>query len=398
MLISKSKKENVIRIMKKAGLCVRYDCNNYGSMLQILATQRVINQIGWEYEIILYDKFTLGFYIRNLTRVFNPYFMKGKITAWKCNKKIKSYPEIAEQCKVRNGAIDKYRKKYIGPYSDIYKGYKRLVEGAHNYDAIVVGSDQLWTPAGIKSKFYNLLFVPDEIRKVSFATSFGVGEIPSAQKKLTAKYLERIEYLSVRELRGAKIIKELTGRDATVALDPTLLFSGEEWRTIFPANEYEGEPYIFAYFLGNKVEYRDVVDKLKEETGLKVVTIPFMDEFVERDLTFGDIRLFDVGPEDFLNYIRNATYICTDSFHGTVFSILNHKNFVTFNRTNSNDKQTRNSRIDSLFDLLGINERRYTGSTDVLEILEKKIDYNRVDSRLQELRNETLSFLKKALD
>ena len=384
--------------MKKAGLCVRYDCNNFGSMLQILATQKAIKQFGWDYEIICYDKRTPLFYLTNVTRLFNPYFMKGKIETFDKNRKLKGFPEIQKGNQIRNRRIDDYRKTYIGPYSVVYKGYSSLVNGTVNYDVIIVGSDQLWTPAGIKSKFYNLLFVPDNIRKISFATSFGVGEIPNSQKKMTAQYLERIEYLSVRETRGAEIVKSLTGREATVALDPTLLFTGDEWREIFPVNRLIDEPYILAYFLGSNEEHRDAVEELKKATGIKVVTIPFMDVFVERDLCFGDIRLFEVGPIEFLNLIRGADYICTDSFHGTVFSILNHKQFITFNRTNSNDKQTRNSRIDSLFELLNLEKRRYQLGMKLKEALDQPIDFIDVDRKLAQLRKETLGFLDSALN
>lgn len=383
--------------MKKAGLCVRYDCDNFGSMLQILATQKAIKQTGWDYEIIRYDKRTLLFYIANVTRLFNPYFMRGKMETFMKKRKLKGYPEVQKGNDIRKRCIAEYRKEYIGPYSKVFKGFKNLEQGVNDYDAVIVGSDQLWTPAGIKSKFYNLLFVPERIEKVSFATSFGVGEVPSSQKSLTTRYLNRIEHISVRETRGAEIVKELTGRDVTVALDPTLLFTGDEWRTIFLEKRVIAEPYILAYFLGSNEAHRDAVEQLKQNTGLKVVTIPFMDMFVERDLKFGDQRLFEVGPIEFLNLIRGAEYICTDSFHGSVFSILNHKQFITFNRTKSNDKQTRNSRIDSLFGLLGLESRRYQPCMRLTEALDQPIDYDAVDRKLIELRRETFGFLKDAL-
>lgn len=384
--------------MKKAGLCVRYDCDNFGSMLQILATQRAIRAVGWDYEIIRYDKGTPLFYITNVTRLFNPYFMKGKIETFEKNRKLKGFPEVWKGNSIRNKWIADYRRAYIGPYSPVYKGYANLVKGAEKYDAMVVGSDQLWTPAGIKSKFYNLLFVPDHLKKVSFATSFGVGEIPASQKKMTTQYLQRIEHVSVRETRGAEIVKELTGRDATVALDPTLLYTGDEWKEIFPEKRIIDEPYILAYFLGSNEEHRDAVEQLKRESGLKLVTIPFMDVFVERDLTFGDQRLFEVGPIEFLNLIRGAEYICTDSFHGSVFSILNHKQFITFDRTNSSDKQTRNSRIDSLFGLLRLEKRRYRSGVALKSMIDQSIDFDTVDQKLAELRHETICFLNNALN
>lgn len=383
--------------MKKLGLCVRYDCDNYGSMLQIFATQKAIINAGWKYEHIRYDKKTFIFLLKNLTRIFNPYFMRGKIKGIQKANCLKKYPEIQQNNAKRQEMIKMFRKKYITPYSPIYRGFHNLVKGAGVYDAIMVGSDQLWTPAGIKSKFYNLLFVPDDIPKIAFATSFGVSEIPNSQTNETARYLRRINSISVREKQGAEIVRKLTGREAAVVLDPTLLYTGEEWEQFFPPGREVEEKYIFAFFLGANAEHRKAVNRLAEKTGLKIVTCPFMDEFVEIDMLFGDIRKYDVGPVEFLNLIRGAEYICTDSFHGSVFSILNYKQFLTFNRFDDNEKQSRNSRIDSLFSLLGLENRRYTKSVDICISINAEINYRAVDNKLEELRKKTVLFLENAL-
>lgn len=382
--------------MSKLGLCVRYDCDNFGSMLQIFATEKVIEKYSWEYEIIRYDKKTTAFILRNLTRIFNPYFVKGKFMALSKKIGLKKYPEVDEENTIRIKAIGKYREKYIGPYSPVYKGYSSLVSGTKSYDAIMVGSDQLWTPAGIKSYFYNLLFVPDNVRKISFATSFGVKEVPASQMALTKEYLNRIDFLSVRELSGAALVKALTDRDCVVALDPTLLFTREEWEQFFPVKQIITERYIFAYFLGESESHRDLVEELSKETGCKIVTCPFMDAFVERDLTFGNIKLFHVDPVDFLNLIREAEFICTDSFHGSVFSILNHKKFLTFDRYSDSIRKSKNTRIDSLFNQLGIEDRHYK-NTGSLSTIKNSINYELIDLKLQKLRKKTNDFLCEAL-
>lgn len=384
--------------MKKLGICVRYDCNNYGSMLQIFATQQAVARCGWEFELIRYDKKTLAFLIKNISRVFNPYFIHGKWMDIQKNKKLREYPDIFKKSQERLTAFAEFREEYIGPYSPIFRGYNNLVKGTERYDAVMVGSDQLWTPAGLKSKFYNLLFVPDVVKKISLATSFGITEVPKKQIGLTTEYLSRIEHLSVREISGADIVKRLTGRDAVVAADPTLLFTGEEWETMFPSNCTSEVPYIFAYFLGDNSKHREAVNNLAEETGLKVITCPFMDEFVEEDLTFGDEQRFQVGPAEFLDLIRGAEYICTDSFHGSVFSILNHKKFVTFSRYQDALRKSKNSRIESLFGILGLEKRHYTDvDANLKTLLEEPIDYCTVESNLKELRERSFDFLMDAL-
>lgn len=382
---------------KKLGLCVRYDCNNYGSMLQILATQKAIEDCGYTYEHICYDKKTLSFLFKNLNRIFNPYFIRGKLMSLQKKKGLALNTEVSKGNTERIEMFKKYREKYIKPFSPVYKGYSNLVKGAHNYSTIVVGSDQLWTPAGLQSKFYNLLFVPDNIKKISFATSFGITEIPTNQIKETKKYLERIEYLSVREISGAEIIKKLTGRKALVAVDPTLLYTGQEWLNILPFENKYDDKYIFAYFLGTNIEHRKIVENFAKEKKLKIITCPAMDEYVEYDMNFGDLREYKVGPIEFLNLIRGAEYIFTDSFHGSIFSILYHKKFITFNRYSDSIRKGKNSRIESLFSLLGLEERHYKDETFKITSIDNVIDFLTVDEKLQILRNETWDFLKKAL-
>ena len=174
-----------------------------------------------------------------------------------------------------------------------------------------------------------------------------------------------------------------------------MIFNREEWLEYIPNMPIINENYIFCYFLGKVIKYREEVKKFAKEKGYKIVLIPHLDDFVEYDETFGDIRLYNVGPEKFVNLIRNAEFIFTDSFHGTVFSLLNHKKFITFNRYEEGTKNSRNSRIDSLCSQLNIRNRRYTGN---IYDIEKEIEYKKIDERLDELRNDSKMFLKKALE
>ena len=182
-------------------------------------------------------------------------------------------------------------------------------------------------------------------------------------------------------------------------MDPTLLFDGDEWKSIFPYERQYSEPYIFAYFLGTSEEHRRLVEEFAKEKKLRVITCPHLDEYVESDNEFGDEQRFDVDPVDFLNLIRGAEYICTDSFHGSVFSILNHKKFVAFSRYTDAIRKSKNGRIVSLFNQLGISNRHVTSyETGISNIIEAEIDYDSVDSVLTGLRNETYEFLNNALN
>ena len=196
--------------MKKVGLCVCQETKNYGSQLQVLATEVAVQKLGYEYEIIRYKKkYDLKFVIKSIPRLFDPLLMKGKISSYFLNKRIKKYPDIYEKCKERNRIFDKFAERYFTNLSPIYYGYDALKDGTKGYDTFLVGSDQLWLPSGLATGFYNLQFAPDEKLKIAYATSFGVSQIPWYQIGRTRKYLRRINYLSTRELKGKEIIKKI---------------------------------------------------------------------------------------------------------------------------------------------------------------------------------------------
>ncbi len=380
----------------KVGLCVCYDTKNFGSQLQVLATQQSVERFGYDYEIIIYKK-TLSplFAMQSFLRLFNPYFVTGKLKGIKKRREIAKHPEIQKLVSVRNKRFNDFVKKYFTKMSKPYAGFAALKKGSENYETVLTGSDQLWLPQNLGSHFFTQEFVADNINKVAYAPSFGVSQIPWYQKGRTAKYLKRFNALSSRELRGSQIIKELTGIDAVTVCDPTLLLSGEEWLELIPDKRVVEGPYIFAYFLGENEEHRAETLKFAKEKNLPVVTVPFLDHFVECDQTFGDKQMFDMDSTDFVNLIRNAEYICTDSFHGSVFSILNHKQFVTFSRFSDNSKQSRNSRIESLFSLTGLEERHC--SKNVSDIIDNEINYHDVEEKVRLMREKSLAYLENAL-
>lgn len=381
--------------MKKIGLAVCYDTKNFGSQLQVLATVKKIDDLGYETEIIRYKKkLTPVFLMQSIPRVFNVPFLMAKLNSRKKREQIKKHEELYKKVSIRNQRFNFFVNAYFSNLSKPYQGWENLVKESNlNYDIFLCGSDQLWLPHNLGSHFYTLEFASEEKKKIAYATSFGVSEIPSRYKKGFSKFLNRFQFLSTREIAGQKIIKELTGKTSKVVCDPTLLFDADGWSKMIPDCRVVDEPYVFCYFLGTNEEHRKASEEFKKKTGLTLVTCPFLDNFVEGDLKFGDIQMFDMDAADFVNLIRNAEYILTDSFHGSVFSILHHKKFLTFNRFNAG-ANSRNSRIDSLCALLGLTERRYTG--DVMAV-QQEIEYDAVEEKLYDLRNDSISYLEHAL-
>lgn len=379
----------------KLGLCICYYNHNYGSMLQAYATIKEIEKRNIEYSIIAYEK-DWKFFLKNINRIFNKTWRSEKKLV--VQKKISSYQhfdyKINRDC--RDKCFNEFQRDFFESKLKKSKGYKQLIEDAYAYNAVLVGSDQMWSPSGLSTNFYNLMFVPNGIRRISYASSFGVAKIPQNQNKKTAEYLNKMDFISVRENRACEIVKALTGKRAVVAVDPTMLLSKAEWEEFSGQNKIVDEPYIFAYFLGTNQKHREKVNELKQHFGLKVVTLRHLDEYVESDEKFGDFAPYNIGPKEFINLIKNADYICTDSFHGTVFATIFHKKFITFSRYSDESKISKNSRIDSLLVNLGIEKRKYSNGEIVSQMIEN-IDYETLEKKRKSLIDESKLFLDKAL-
>ena len=394
--------------MKKIGCVIAYakGHNNYGTSLQGYAMIKKIQEYGYDVEVIDYEK-RLSFldkakYVINAIRVGELKVIKKRLFA---NKSKNEHPDYAEGVKQRTKVVDAYKASKLIPLFHTYVGYQALREGSKNYDVIVVGSDQVWTPLSLPNKFFNLLFVDDSVRKVAYASSFGVSEIPTFQQKKTGEYLDRFYRIGVREQRGKEIVYSLSHQKAHIVADPTLLLSREEWEEEISEDisettkenklRAEGPPYIFCYLISPNEDARRQTRKLSEKTGLPIITIKHMEQYREIDDSIGDEAPYAVDPNDFVRYISRAAYVCTDSFHCSVFSILFHRQFMTFYRTSNLDRTNRNSRIDSLFDVMGIpKEHLYSGNINNIDQL---IDWNLVDVNLIKFRKQSMDFLLNAL-
>lgn len=381
---------------KKIGCVIAYKKNhtNYGTSLVGYALIKKIQQLGYDIEVINYIK---RYSIREKIIIG---LSQLRVHGWKLLKKrLASKPQNINYLKgieSRTKAVEKYKEKKLYPLFKDYMGYKELKQGSRNYDAVVVGSDQVWLPAGLKTGFFNLLFVDEKIRKIAYASSFGVSEIPSFQKKDTGKYLDRFYRIGVREESGKKIVESLSNKRAEVVADPTLLLNRREWtEEIRYSKANTSEPYIFCYFLGTNSDARKAANELKTLTGLKIITLRHMDEFIGSDEKFGDEAPYAVNPEDFVKYIKDAEYVLTDSFHCSAFSIQFHKRFMTFYRFAIGKKGGRNSRIDSLFNVLQIpQERIYKGD---IKKIDSPINWENIDKRLNVFRQESINYLREAL-
>ena len=378
--------------MKKIGV-VSVQNNNYGSILQAYALQKALFNNNYDNEIILYKKSKFLQLRRLLSFNLFQKIVCDKAKIIKC--KIKNRKMYNDVILTRNNSFEKFKKENL-KFSRMYNGKNDLIKGCYNYKNIMVGSDQVWHPLNLSSKYYSLIFVPEKINKISYASSFGVSEIPKCQINKTKYYLKRINSISVREDSGAKIVNDLINKNATVVLDPTLLIEKKEWDLI-KSDKLIEKKYIFCYFIGTSKNSRNIAKQFASENGLEIVVLPHIDEYVEEDEKYGTIFPKNIGPSEFISLINNAEYIFTDSFHATVFSIIYNKKFFVFERFQTNDKKSTNTRIYSLLNKVNAVERICYNIDDVEKNKNSNINYLEIKKIIDVERKKSLDFIRNSL-
>lgn len=345
--------------MKKVGLVMCYKTKNYGSMLQSFALQRFFIRKEIPFECVNYNhkkdffdslrKFPLLLIKSARTMKFR--VMKNALmTKYFVSNDLKLKKNMRTQ-----KFIEFCTKRFF--VTDEINSRAGLIQRSKNYKCVVVGSDQVWHPINYGTHFYDLTWVDPSVPKYAYASSFGVSKVPLLIRRGVKKALKSFEKITCREKTGAKIVTELTGKSADSLLDPTLLWSSNDWDEMLALEKLrtKKEPYIFCYFLGNSPECYDFAQSLKQRTGYKIISPVLLDGYYSEALKFGDEHPFDVGPADFVWFVKNADYVLTDSFHGTVFSLLYKKKVRIFERY-KDPKISANSRIMDLLKLLGISD------------------------------------------
>ena len=384
----------------KIGLVCNYYIRNFGSLLQCYATQKAVRDMGHEIEAIQFEnvptkKAKIQFFVRlKLKQLFKPKAVLKKI------KKIKN-TNYNNDCNSLREVRKQRFNEFINQNLILSKPYaclESISKECRKYDLVMLGSDQLLCPKDIIFGFHTLSFVPDNIKKISYAASFGVSKLPITVRRKAKKELDRFDYFSVRETTGAQIFKNLTGKDVPVVADPTLLVKSSDWKNIAGLKPIVKGKYIYCHFLGDNPQHRQWAEKLKENMGYKIVTMRHAAIYIKSDERFGDIAVKEAGPKEFLNLIANAEYVLADSFHATIFSILFHKKFFTFNRFVEGSTGSTNSRLESLLNKLQLEKRRINSIEELDNYYIDDIDYKKVDTILDKWISDSIKYLKEALE
>lgn len=295
--------------------------DNFGQRLQNLATQQILKSTFNAEVITLKQQKKYGkkeFANHIVDKVFRSNSIQSK----------------------RRKAFEKFNSEYI-KFSDFFISEKvKNNNELSSFDYFVVGSDQVWSPysSDVNSTMF-LTFAPRE-KRVALAPSMAATDIPSDKLKIYREYLNGFNYISVREQQSADIIKKYFGLDSFVLIDPTLMFGQSFWNAYAARPSYElPERYVLCYFLGN---INDSLKKaIEEKTECSIVDI------------LNDSNYYVNSPSNFIYLIKNASYVMTDSYHGTIFSILYDRPLSVVNRTGTNINM--NSRFDTLNAKLDLN-------------------------------------------
>lgn len=376
--------------MKKVAIMTWFHFQNFGTALQVFALSKIVRKLG-------YQDFVIN-YIPEASDN-RPFILRLKDYKYVKQKLILFFQHImpifspAYLDKEKSLAFHHFIKKNIR-FTDICTTFADLYALNNNYDAFVCGSDQIWAPTLYNSKYF-LDFVDNTDKMVAYAPSIGLEQLEDSNvKELMKKSIQRFKHLSVREEQGSKIIKDLVGVEARVVLDPTLLLDKSEWSNIGIFSNI-AKPYMLCYFLGYNKRYWRFINKLSRKLNLKSVIIPI---FARDYLRNGEVIL-GVGPKEFIGLIQNARLVCTDSFHGVTFSVVFERPFIAFKRFSDSDPISQNSRVYNLLKILGLEDRLFNDEkADYFYKNAFDCDYINARKRLENTRNESLKYLRVALE
>lgn len=373
----------------RVGILTYHNANNYGAVLQAYALQRAIKKMNYDCKIIDYsrEKYKDVFIWQKKKFLNMVKGIKDKQPYTNCEFINLMLSEFSFQH--NNGRLfADFRNQYMELSQPVVKKNIGLLN--EQYDFFIAGSDQIWNPGRINIELtYMLDFVTDPNKKGSYAASFGVTTIPYKYIDIYRKIFKDYKYLLVREQAGAQIIKQLTGRTAKVVLDPTFLLDQNDWNKIVP-NMPQDHKYILVYQLG---KYSDTLmgfaHDLSKKTGYPVRII-----HAPKKMHIADECCKHLGPAQWVQQIRDAEYIVTNSFHGVAFSInFNKPFFVEISQERL--RASMGSRIHEILGKFQLEDRLIiNGKNDNWNI---PIHYDNVNQILQKERNESLSCLKNML-
>lgn len=374
--------------MPKVALITLHTVSNYGSCLQTYATQRLIESLGREVEVV--DYYRADNLPENaVEKAFAGRRMRALRGVWE------KAPWLKRAASVPMGAIVARQRRPFEEFRSSYLNLTRMYRSADELrldppeaDVYCTGSDQVWNSVwnnGFEAPYY-LDFAPEGKPRVAFAASIGREAVDDWEKPLMREALSRYKAISMRESSGVDVLRGLGFGDAKLVLDPTLMLGRDEWAGIARMPRGVKRPYLLVYQLNKSKAFVDYVEAMAARYGLDVVKVSYGVYDVMRSAK----TLIAPSVEEFVGLFLNASYVVTDSFHATAYSL----NFgVPFTAIAPERFSTR---IASVLALTGTEDRMLADMSDTA-MYERPVDFARAQGALGAMRAESLDFLKGAL-
>ena len=367
---------------KQIGILTTYFASNFGAMLQPFALKRHLELLGFEVEMIRYGQ-------RRIAKFYNP---------WKFEQLLSLNPRKVASFLIRLPEMvkrDRAFKFFMYKYINSQKGFCKIIPPDKDY--YFIGSDQIWNPkntGGFDDVYFGNFCTKDGAIKASYAASAENIDYTDEQIEYLIKNLKNFDYVSVREKELENNLKKVTGRqDICTVLDPSMLVDPKVYNEIDHIHPCPGEKFIFFYDIRNCKVFIDKILNHARSLGARLVIVSEMPNAwykqyakIHKEVIYAPCA----GIEYFLGGMKYAEFIYTASFHGTVFAILNHKNFYTLNL--HDDKMTRPTH---LLQILGLSSRLLSIEDNVTN---EVIEYSSVDKLLDVQRELSRQFVLKVIN
>ena len=357
---------------------------NFGTCLQSFALNKVLKTLGYDVTILSYlpSNYSIRWYAKYVLDIM-------------CLTKVIEYILHPSQMMQIRKRIKFQSKNYknINVFNEKEEG--KLEE---NFDCFVAGSDQIWnTYYSLYNRKFFFPFVKNS-KRIAYASSIGTNSVKEECKSDVKNLLLKFSHIGVRESEAVKVLSELTGRtDIRQVVDPTFLLSPQVWHQMSNDAVYETdipENYILCYLIGDNNWYKEqLMDVCRKSKLNDIIIIPATENpnFVFRGATVYK----NASPVEFVDLIRKAQLVCTDSFHATALSINLSVPFVEFLRFRDDDEKSQNSRVNDLLSHYGLKKRIYDIKSQTWS---EKIDYQPVQKILANDRIHSMDFLKNAIE
>ena len=360
--------------MKKIAILTFQNVNNYGALLQAYALKTVCNDMGHQAHI-------LNYYCKEIER---PYRLFAK--------PVNAVDVIRQTAKFILSPINLYIRSRFEPFKKKYLQDTPLLtpdiiaKMAQEYDRFIAGSDQIFNTryTGFDSNYF-LAFNKETSKNYSYAASFGLQleDLTSQEAAFIKEQLAHFNRISIREAQGVQIVNTLTGRQAEIHLDPTLLLTKEQWAGLARTPKYKN--YIVLYLMDRDPQLVRFAKKLAKAKGCRLLYISHKLDIKQRV----PVKHITPTPQEWLGLLLQAQCVVTNSFHGLVFAVNFNKPFFVGRLVN---RKAVNSRLDNFLALTGLEQRIYT---NYIPEQEAPIDWSAVHAKIAQARKSSLAYLQE---